>query len=111
MHIKDLCRTAHQDSARNGWYSDGDRNLGEMICLMHSELSEAMEALRKPNEDGSLKESTKIPGFSELVEELADCMIRIADFAEYQSLPLEDAISAKMAMNRTRGFKHGGKSF
>lgn len=111
MHIKDLQRIAHQDSVRNGWYDGPERNLPEMICLMHSELSEALEALRDPNEDGSLKQSEKIPEFSELEEELADAIIRIADFAEYQGLNLEDAISAKLAMNRTRGFKHGGKSF
>lgn len=111
MHIKDLCRIAHQDSVRNGWYDGEPRNLPEMICLMHSELSEALEALRKPNEDGSLKESEKIEGFTELEEEMADTVIRIADFAEYQGLRLEDAISAKLAANRKRGYKHGGKSF
>jgi|AACY02.3.fsa_nt_gi Superfamily I DNA and RNA helicases len=111
MRISDLQRIAHQDSARNGWYDGPPRNLGEMICLMHSELSEVMETLRKPGEDGKPKPSDKIEGFTSEEEEMADVVIRIADYAEYRGLRLEDAISAKLAANRKRGYKHGGKKF
>lgn len=111
MHVKDLCRIAYVESKRNGWY-DQPRNLGEMIALMHSEASEMLEAIRKPDpETGELRESEKIPGFNELEEEAADLMIRLADFAEHNGLRLEDAISAKLAFNRTRGHKHGNKKF
>lgn len=110
MRVKELCRTAHTESRRNGWYEE-DRNLGEMIALLHSEASEMLEALRKLDDNGEIKESEKIPGFSQLEEEAADLAIRLADFSEYTCLRLEDAISAKLAHNRTRGYKHGGKKF
>jgi|APCry4251928276_1046603.scaffolds.fasta_scaffold10863_4 NTP pyrophosphatase (non-canonical NTP hydrolase) len=111
MHVKELCRTAHEESRRNGWY-DAERNLGEMIALMHSEASEMLEAIRKPDPaTGAPKMSDKIPDFTLLEEEAADLMIRLADFAEHTKLRLEDAISAKLAFNRTRGYRHGGRKF
>ena len=110
MHVKELCRTAYTESKRNGWH-DEERNLGEMIALMHSELSEMLETLRKLDENGEIKESEKIPGFSALEEEAADLAIRLGDFSEHTGLRLEDAISAKLAHNRTRGYKHGGVKF
>ena len=110
MHVKELCRTAYTESRRNGWY-DTERNRGEMIALMHSELSGMLEALRKLDENGKIKESPKIPGFSALEEEAADLAIRLGDFSEHTGLRLEDAISAKLAFNRTRGYKHGGVKF
>jgi len=79
-------------------------NAGEKIALMHSELSEALETLRKGN-----PESMKIPGFSHLEEELADCVIRIMDFAGYHGLDLAEAIIAKFEHNACRPHKHGKK--
>lgn len=99
-----LCRVAHAASRDKGWW-DQERNQGEMIALMHSELSEALEAIRKPGP------SEKIPEFSAIEEELADVVIRIADFAGGFDLRLGEAIIAKMAMNATRPYKHGGKAF
>lgn len=113
MHIKDLCRIAHEESRRGGWYDadGGKRNTGELIALMHSELSEMLETLRKLDDDGNVKPSPKTPEFSALEEEAADLAIRLGDFCGYLGLRLEDAISAKMAFNRTRGYRHGGKKF
>lgn len=76
-------------------------NTGEKIALMHSELSEALEADRKnlPSE--------KIPGFTGVEEELADCVIRILDFAGHHELRLAEAIAAKLQHNLSRPFKHG----
>jgi NTP pyrophosphatase (non-canonical NTP hydrolase) len=80
------------------WESD---NTGEKIALMHSELSEALEADRK-NLDAE-----HIPGFTGVEEELADVIIRILDFAGHHQLRLGEALSAKVAYNLTRPFKHG----
>jgi len=85
----------------NGWW-DGERNDGELIALMHSELSEALEALRNGN--GS---SEKMPGFNAVEEELADAVIRIMDYAAGCNLRLAEAIEAKMVYNAIRPYRHG----
>jgi NTP pyrophosphatase (non-canonical NTP hydrolase) len=76
-------------------------NTGEKIALMHSELSEALEADRKD------LTSDHIPDFSGMEEELADCMIRIMDFAGHHELRLSEAITAKLQFNLSRPYKHG----
>lgn len=97
-----LMREAHDTAMEKGfWESD---NPGEKIALMHSELSEALDALRKGN-----PESMKIPGFQHATEELADCIIRILDFAGHFNLNLSEAIIAKMEHNALRPHKHGKK--
>ena len=88
-----------------GWWST-TRNKGELIALMHSELSEALEGLRHNNPP-----SDKIPTFSAVEEELADTIIRILDMAAAYGLRIGPAILAKMEFNQTREYKHGGKSF
>ncbi len=106
MRIAQLCKLAHDASRAAGWHDGPPRNQAEMIALMHSELSEAMETLRKLDAEGNVKPSKKIPEFTSLEEEMADLLIRVGDFAGMLDLRLEDAISAKMAFNRSRGHKH-----
>jgi len=95
----------HSTAVGKGWW-DGEANTGEKIALMHSELSEALEALRNgdPPDD-------KIPGFSGSEAELADVIIRIMDFASHFKLRVAEAVLAKAAYNETRPVKHGGKLF
>lgn len=97
----------YETAQAKGWYENGSPNEGERIALMHSELSEALEAIRKDPD----KPSEHIPCFTGLEEELADVVIRIMDFAQHKNLQVAQAILAKAAYNRTRPHKHGGKKF
>jgi len=92
------------DWAHEKGFHDDEREMGTAIALMHSELSEALEAHRE-----GIPESTKIEGFSELEEELADTVIRIMDFCEHKNYNLSYAIHAKLAYNKQRPYKHGKK--
>ncbi len=95
----------NQTAIEKGWWK-GERNNGEIIALMHSELSEALEALRHGNPPDS-----HIPEFYGVEAELADVIIRIMDMAPARGWRIAEAVIAKIAYNRTRPVMHGGKKF
>ncbi len=101
-----LCRECHRISRDRGWYDEGERNFGELIALVHSELSEALEAYR----DGDPPDK-HLPHLSSVQVELADTLIRVFDLAEYLDIDLEMAVIDKMEFNKTREYRHGGKRF
>ena len=103
MTIKEMCKEAHAIAKSKGFW-DEDRNSGELIALMHSELSEALEGLRQYN-----SKSDKIPEYSQVEEELADCIIRIGDMCESRGYNLEGALKAKFEYNKKRKYMHGKK--
>ena len=96
-----LAQEVHDNARRKGFW-DGQRNDGEMIALVHSELSELLEALR----DGDPK-SEKIAGFSAAEEEAADVVIRMLDLCAGRGWRLGEAVVAKMRYNAGRRYKHG----
>ena len=106
MNIKQLQKICYQIAVENGFWDgiinyvtpNDNRNNAEMIALMHSELSEALEELRKPNC------KMKLVG-----EELADCVIRILDFCGGRNIDLQTAIEKKIKKNKKRRHKHGKK--
>ena len=88
------------------------RNVGELLCLVHSEISEAMEGARKNLMDD------KLPHRKMIEVELADALIRIFDIAGAQGLDLGGAIAEKRAFNAVRKdhkledrLKDNGKKF
>ena len=104
--INSLTKKAHQNAIAHGWWNE-ERSFGEIIALMHSELSEALEYARvNPN-----AKSNHIPDFTGIEEELADVIIRIFDYAGKEDLRLGEAIFEKMKYNKTRPYKHGNKKF
>jgi len=90
----------HAASKKAGWWNGvdlSDRNVVPVkLCLIHSEISEAMEGHRKNLPDDHL------PHRSMLEVELADAVIRIADLAGALGLDLGGAIAEKMAYNASR---------
>ena len=103
--IQDWAEEVYKTAVEKGWWEDKDRNFGETIALMHSELSEALEEWRddKPSYydvDG------KPEGWA---IELMDCLIRILDFLEHKELDIGLLLRVKVDYNKTRSYRHGGK--
>jgi NTP pyrophosphatase (non-canonical NTP hydrolase) len=96
---------AYQNSVSKGFH-DVDMGNGTRIALIHSEASEALDAIRQGNPPDS-----HIPEFSGAEAELADIIIRCMDMAEKNGWRLAEAIEAKMAYNSRRPHMHGGKHF
>ncbi|MDR2170688.1 MAG: hypothetical protein LBP59_11140 [Planctomycetaceae bacterium] len=96
-----VAKLCFDQSATSGFW-DEERNNGECIALMHSELSEALEGLRHGN-----PASEHIPAFSAVEEELADLIIRLMDLAYGRNWDIAKAMQAKMEFNKTRQHKHG----
>lgn len=101
--LNDGCNIVHDWAKKKGWW-DEPRNDGELIALMHSELSEALEFMRHGNPPDD-----KVPQHSGVAAEMADCVIRIMDFCGHHGIDLGKVIRDKHAYNCGRPHKHGKK--
>lgn len=107
MNIQELVGEAHEQAKKSGWHDGEPRHPLVFHMLMVSELAEASEQVRINAPDFWLSELGKPEG--ELAE-LADVIIRIADYAGSRGWDLDRAIREKLDYNRTRSYRHGNKS-
>lgn len=95
--INNYCIRAFEIAKSKGWH-EVEREMGTVLALIHSEVSEALEADRKGDKEN-------------FAEELADIVIRVFDLCGSMNIDLGTEIENKMAKNEKRDYKHGGKSY
>ena len=113
MTLEILQQKCHVAAKTAGWWTETTaETIPSKLCLIHSEISEAMEGHRKGLMDD------KLPHRAMFEVELADAVIRILDLAGATDCDLAGAISEKLAYNRTRAdhkpenrAKSGGKKY
>lgn len=125
--ISEWVKEAHENALVHGWWLDiSNPNVLEKISLIHSELSEAVEAVRNcqppifQNLSNHYDISAITPECDEwsdeskpegVVVELADAVIRIFDLCGAMKWDLEKALELKHKYNKTRPYRHGGKRY
>lgn len=93
MKVTELCKKAFETAKNNGFH-EKPVHIPESLALIHSEVSEALEADRKGDSEN-------------FAEELADVCIRVFDLCGALGIDLETEIADKMAKNAQREYKHG----
>lgn len=114
MTIDELVQVSYNQAKEMGW-CEREVPIPEMIALIHSEASEALESYRNDEPIYWTKDG-KPEG---ILSEFADILIRIGHYTHLlrinqfmsENLPnsLEEVVKAKLAYNLTRGHRHGGK--
>lgn len=105
--LNEYANDIHQTAIDKGWHDDGDRTFGEDMALIHSEVSEALEEFRNGHLPHEMRiEDAKPEG---VPVELADVIIRILHVAGFYGIDMDEAFLVKLAYNRTRPHRHGGK--
>lgn len=112
LTIQELIDEAHATAIEHGWW-EKQCNFPEQLMLMVQELSEAMDDYRNTGLDTLFQVNYDSPPHTDkpvgIATELADTIIRIANISGHFGIPLEEALRAKLAYNKTRPYKHGGK--
>lgn len=94
-HYVDEC---HKIAKEKGFW-DKERNVGEMLMLVVTELGEALEAHRT-NQFGFEQKDT-------FEDEVADVFIRLFDFCGGLNIDVEKQIEWKLNYNKNRPRLHG----
>lgn len=102
LNIYESCTLPSQkaiwlNADNHGWHNP-TCDLPTDLLLIHSEVSEACEALRNGDMAGA-------------EEELADVIIRVLHVAEKNGFDMEKAVWDKHKKNIERPYRHGNKKF
>lgn len=131
MHIKQISKEINKNAQEKGFWAEGI-DVPQKLMLIVSELSEALEAIRKDKfadvfnfkeAEGLLKKSGTEPDIIKekmkaifewrikdtFEDELADATIRLFDLAEQMGIDLEWHVQKKHEYNTTRPYLHGKK--
>ena len=110
LNLNEWRNRCHDNSKAHGWWDGTNHNIPEKLALIHSEVSEALEAYRVSLDLGDLAsyplDGNKPIGFA---SELADILIRVFDLAGYLGIDLTYAVQMKHNYNITRPYRHGNK--
>jgi NTP pyrophosphatase (non-canonical NTP hydrolase) len=120
VHLTPLSEDVFKANKAKGFWG-GERNKGELLMLVTSELAEALEADRKNSyANASLLNSLfKVEDnerfkedFERLVkdtfeDEIADAVIRLLDLCGGLGIDLSKHVELKLRYNSLRGEKHG----
>ena len=120
--LNKLSREVHEANKKKGFYDEPNRNMGEILALIHAEVSEALEAhrdgkrctvnptyLMSIKDDEPFKEKFLETTKDTFEDELADIIIRTLDLCGYKKVNIEAHIAAKLRYNAMRPVRHGKK--
>lgn len=113
--LDSMVREVRELNRDKGWYEE-DRSVGDMVALLHAEVSEMLEAYREGKFADQTVLTQKNDGKPAVLKpegfkvEAADVFIRLLDMCARYDIDLWAEFRKKMEYNWTRPYKHGGKT-
>ena len=124
--LNEIRDAIHNNSVAKGFWNEPNTNITEKIMLVVTELSEAVEAMRKLDKEdldkniiyhNGIIEDFDLNGYDHyefekfvkdtVGDEFADSIIRILDLCGRLGIDIEGHIKYKMEYNSTRPYMHG----